>query len=116
MKARWVGAVERAPWALAAVASLGATLLVPSALGLLAPPEWLDAAVALGDRRLALALLSLFAFGTAVFRLSFHRRRSAEDDLDADLGRSASAQANGGGAGHSAREAIVPGEARSYLR
>src|SRR5207245_8540791 len=61
MKARWLDAGDRAPWALAAIASLGATLLVPSALALLAPPEWLDAALALGDRRLALALLALFA-------------------------------------------------------
>jgi hypothetical protein len=116
MKARWLDAVERAPWALAAIASLGATLLVPSALALLAPPEWLDAAVALGDRRLALALLALFAIGTAAFRLSFHRRHSAEDDLDADLGRSASVEANGAGPRRAAREALAPGEARSYLR
>src|SRR3954467_9862535 len=93
MKARWVEAVERAPWALAGIASLGATFLVSSALALLAPPEWLDAAVALGDRRLALALLALFAIGIAAFRLSFHRRRSAEDDLDDDLERSASVEA-----------------------
>src|SRR5207248_4690549 len=88
MKPRWLDAMERTPWALAAIASLGATLLVPSTLALLAPPEWLDAAVALGDRRLALALLALFAICTSVFRLSFHRRRSAEEDLDKDLGRS----------------------------
>jgi len=116
MKARWLDAVERAPWALAAIASLGATLLVPGALALLAPPEWLDAAVALGDRRLALALLASFAAGTAAFRLSFHRRRSAEDDLDADLGRGAPVEANGAGRTRAAREALAPGEARSYLR
>lgn len=116
MRAPWLGAAERAPWTLAAIASMGATLLVSGALALLAPPEWLDAAVALGDRRLALALLALFAIGTAAFRLSFHRRRSAEDDLDADLGRTGSVEANGAGPRRSAREALAPGEARSYLR
>jgi len=114
MKARWLDAGDRAPWALAAIASLGATLLVPSALALLAPPEWLDAAVALGDRRLALALLALFAIGTAAFRLCFHRRHSAEDDLD--TGPSAPVEVNGARAGRAGGEVLAPGEARSYLR
>ena len=116
MKARWLVTVEKTPWALAAVAALGATLLVPSALALLAPPELLDAAVALGDRRLALALLALFAISIAVFRLSFRRRRSAEEDLDVDAGRSASAEVNGAGARHPAEEAVASGEVRTYLR
>ena len=116
MKARWLEAGERAPWALAAVASLGATLLVPGALALFAPPEWLDAAVVLGDRRLALALLALFVTGTAAFRLCFHRRRSAEDDLDTGLGPSASVEANRAGARRAGGEALAAGEARSYLR
>ena len=78
MKARWLETMERRPWALAAIAALGATLLVPSAFALLAPPELLDAAVALGDRRLALAVLALFAICTSGFRLSFQRRQSEE--------------------------------------
>jgi hypothetical protein len=116
MKARWLAAVERTPWALAVIAGLGATLLVPSALALLAPPELLDAAVALGDRRLALALLALFAISMSVFRLSFRRRHSAEEDLDADVGRSASVEVNGAGARRVGREDLAPGEVRSYLR
>jgi hypothetical protein len=114
MKARWLAAVERRPWALAVIASLGATLLVPSALALLLPPESLDAAVALGDRRLTLALLALFAVFTSLFRLSFRRRHSAEEDLDTDAGRGASAGMNG--AGTRGPEHLAPGEARSYLR
>jgi hypothetical protein len=115
MKARWLAAVEKMPWALAVVASLGATLLVPSALALLAPPQLLDGAVALGDRQLALALLALFTFCTCVFRLAFRRLRSAEEDLDADVGRSAPVEVNTAGARRVEHD-LAPGEVRSYLR
>jgi len=116
MKARWLDTIERRPWALAAIGSLGTTLLVPSAFALLAPPELLDAAVTLGDRRLALAVLALFAICTSMFRLLFHRRHSAEEELDADVGRGARVEMNGAGAAHAGREAFAPEEARSYLR
>jgi len=116
MKTRWLAAVERTPWALAVVAALGVTLLVPSALALLAPPELLDAAMDLGDRRLALLLVALFAISTSAFRLSLRRRHSAEEDLDADVGRSASVEVNGAGARRAGREGLAPGEVRSYLR
>jgi hypothetical protein len=116
MKARWLAAAEKRPWALAAIAALGATLLVPSAFALLAPPELLDAAVALGDRRLALALLALFAISISVFRLSFRRRHSAEEEVDGEVGRGAPVEMNGAGARRAGGEALAPGEVRSYLR
>jgi hypothetical protein len=61
---------ERRPWLLALLVACGVTLLVPSALALLVPPELLDAAVALGDRRLWMALGVLFALTAALARLS----------------------------------------------
>jgi hypothetical protein len=116
MKAGWLVAAEKRPWTLAVIAALGATLLVPSSLALLGPPELLDAAVALGDRRLALALLALFAIFTSVLRLSFRRRRSAEEEVDAGVGRSAPADVTGAGARHPGGEGLAPGGLRSYLR
>ena len=41
--------LEDRPWALAVIGAAGTTLLVPSALSLLAPPEVLDALILLGD-------------------------------------------------------------------
>ena len=76
--------LERRPWALAAIAAAGITLLLPSAFALLAPPELLDAAVALGDRRLALALAALFLVSGGLVRLLLVRRRSQEEDLERD--------------------------------
>jgi hypothetical protein len=70
--------LERAPWVLACLAALGATLLVPSALALLAPPDLLDALWALGDRRLALLLLGLFVCSAALARRFLRRARSDE--------------------------------------
>jgi len=51
-----------------------------------------------------------------MFRLLFHRRHSAEEELDADVGRGARVEMNGAGAAHAGREAFAPEEARSYLR
>lgn len=65
-----LAALERRPWLLALVAACGVTLLVPSALALLLPPELLDAAVALGDQRLWVGLGALFALTAALARLS----------------------------------------------
>jgi hypothetical protein len=76
--------LERAPWALALLAALGATLLVPSALALLAPPDLLDALWALGDRRLALLLAGLFVCSGALARRLLRRVESVE--AEADLG------------------------------
>ncbi len=61
---------QRRPWLVALVLACGVTLLVPSALALLVPPELLDAAVALGDQRLWMALGVLFALTAALARLS----------------------------------------------
>ncbi|HKB77975.1 MAG TPA: hypothetical protein VKC58_15340 [Myxococcales bacterium] len=116
MKARWLAAVEKRPWALAVIAGSGTTLLVPSALALLAPPELLDAAVALGDRRLALALVALFAMSICSFRLSFRRRRSAEEQVDAGVRGSAAIEMSGAGARPAGAEVLAAGEVRSYLR
>ena len=68
-------AMERRPWLLALLAAAGVTLLVPSALALLGPPELLDAAVALGDVRLGFGLFALFALSALLARLLFRRRR-----------------------------------------
>jgi len=116
MKARWLVALERRPWVPAIIASLGTTLLVLSALALLAPPEFLDAAVALGDRQLALILLALFAIAASVFRISFRRRPSAEEEVDEGLGRAAPAGANGAGSAHPGAENLAPAEPRTHLR
>jgi hypothetical protein len=65
-----LASLERRPWVLALVTACGVTLLVPSALALLLPPEVLDAAVELGDRRLWIALAALFALTAALARLA----------------------------------------------
>ena len=111
MKARWLVAMEKKPWALAVVASFGTTLLVASAFALLAPPDLLDAAVALGDRRLALAVAGLFATSASTFRIAFRRRPSAEEDVDADPARGAVAATSR----RRGEDAVAPG-LRSYLR
>lgn len=98
MKPGWLVAVEKKPWALALVASLGTTLLVASAFALLAPPDLLDAAVGAGDRRLSLALVGLFAMSASTFRIAFRRRRSPEEDVDTDLGRTLPIDAAGAAA------------------
>jgi hypothetical protein len=77
-------ALHLRPWAVAVIAALGTTLLVPSALALLVPPELLDLAVALGDTRLALSLGALFAVSACVARLLLRRQRLPEEDLDDD--------------------------------
>lgn len=74
--------LERRPWILAAIAGLGVTLLVPSALALYGPPELLDAAIALGDARLGFGLAALYLASVAVLRVALRRRRLPEEALD----------------------------------
>jgi len=74
--------LERRPWTLAAIAGLGVTLLVPSALALYGPPELLDAAIALGDARLGFGLVALFFLSLGVLRIALRRRRLPEEALD----------------------------------
>jgi hypothetical protein len=74
--------LERRPWTLAAIAGLGLTLLLPSAIALYGPPELLDAAIALGDVRLAAGLAALFFTSLAVFRVALRRRRLPEEAVD----------------------------------
>lgn len=74
--------LERRPWTLATIAGIGVTLLVPSALALYGPPELLDAAIALGDLRLALGLAAFFVASVAVLRVGLRRRRLPEEALD----------------------------------
>jgi len=80
--AKRLALLERRPWTLALIGAAGLTLLVPSALALYGPPELLDAGIALGDARLALGLLGLFAISAGVLRLLLRRRRLAEERID----------------------------------
>jgi hypothetical protein len=100
--------LERRPWTLAAIAGLGLTLLVPSAVALYGPPELLDAAIALGDVRLAFGLAALLAISIAVLRVALRRRRLPEEAVDDDSVA----------APPPAREppAIPAGAARAHLR
>ena len=74
--------LERSPWVLAVIAALGATLIVPSALALFGPPEWLEAAAALGDARLGFALAALFVVSACALRFVLRRRRLREEAID----------------------------------
>lgn len=69
------------PWTVALIAALGAALLVPSAFALFAPPEMLEAAVALGDRRLWLLVGGVFAATALLTRLALSRRSAHEEDV-----------------------------------
>ena len=73
-------ALERRPWLFALIVACGVTLLVPSALALLLPPELLDAAVALGDQRLWIALGVLFALTASLTRLSMRRPGRGDEE------------------------------------
>jgi hypothetical protein len=75
-----LAALDRQPWLLALVVACGVTLLVPSALALLLPPELLDAAVALGDRSLWIALGALFALTASVARLSVRKPGRGDEE------------------------------------
>jgi len=72
---------ERRPWTMALVAASGLTLLLPSGFALLAPPELLDAAVALGDKRLGLCVGGIFVVSAAIARLFMIHRRTPEERL-----------------------------------
>ncbi len=69
------------PWTVALIAAAGATLLVPSAFALFAPPEMLEAAAALGDRLLWLLVGGLFAATALLARLALARRSAHEEDV-----------------------------------
>jgi len=101
--------VERRPWTLAAVAALGLTLLVPSALALYGPPEWLDSAVAFGNARLGLGLAALFAVSWGVLRIAMRRRRLREEEVDEEPPPERMARRD-------PHEAIANGAARAHLR
>jgi hypothetical protein len=79
---RLLAAMDRRPWALAALASAGATLLLCGALPLAASAETLDALIELGDTRLGLCVAGAFALGVPAFRLLLWRRRLPEEELD----------------------------------
>jgi hypothetical protein len=113
MKAQWLVSIEKKPWALALIASLGTTLLLSSAAALVGPPELLDAAIALGDRRLALGLAGLFVLFLPMFRIAFARRRSAEEDVDATLPARSRAAAKGDPA---RRDGALSPALRTHLR
>ncbi len=68
-------------WAIALLAGSGVTLLVPSAISLVAPPSVLDAAAREGDLKLWGALAALFAVSTLVARVALVRRRTQEDEV-----------------------------------
>ncbi|MCA1826628.1 MAG: hypothetical protein ABR567_01915 [Myxococcales bacterium] len=69
------------PWIIALIAAAGATLFAASAFALYAPPEMLDTAVEMGDRRLWLALAGFFAIAAIAARIALIRRRSAEEEV-----------------------------------
>lgn len=75
--------LDRRPWLVALLGGAGFTLLVPSATALLAPPELLDLAVALGDRRLAAALGAFFVVATLLVRLTVRGPGRGDEDPDA---------------------------------
>ena len=114
MKGHRLAALEKRPWTVAVVAAAGLTLLLPSGAALLAPPDLLDAAVALGEWRLKLSLLALFAISACLARLALRRRRRAEEELDDGAG--AAAEGNHRSAPLVEREDLAAGQARGYLR
>jgi hypothetical protein len=69
------------PWIVALIAAAGATLLAASAFALYAPPEMLDTAVQMGDRRLWLTLFGVFGICAIAARIALIRRRSSEDQV-----------------------------------
>ena len=68
-------------WILALAAAAGATLLVASAFALYAPPQLLDTAVEMGDRRLWLMLSGFFAIAAIAARVALIRRRTPEEQV-----------------------------------
>ena len=74
--------LARYPWSVALIAAAGVTLLVPSAFALFAPGDWLDAAVALGDRTLEATLAALFAGSAGLARLLLLRRRDPAESVE----------------------------------
>jgi len=116
MMGRRLARLERRPWTLAIIAASGITLLLPSAAALLLPPDLLDRAVALGEWRLELSLLGLFAISACLGRLVLRRRPRAEEDLEDDAGAGPLANGNHRPAPLVEREDLAAGQARGYLR
>ena|SRR5437867_53354 len=116
MKRLRLATLERRPWMLAVIAAAGITLLLPSAAALLLPPDLLDRAVALGERRLELSLLGLFAISACLGRLVLRRRARAEEELDDDVRAGLPAAGNHRPAPLVEREDVAAGQARGYLR
>jgi hypothetical protein len=75
--------LENRPWILALIGAAGVTMLIPSALSLLAPPEVLDGIILLGDLRILLSLAGLFAGSACLLRVILRRRPLPEEELDA---------------------------------
>ncbi len=80
---RALAALENRPWVASVLAAAGVTTFAGGAFALIAPADVLDAAVALGDRRLWSAVGALFVFAAAAARLALLRRRSQEDEVAA---------------------------------
>jgi len=95
--------LERSPWTLAVIAAGGITLLLPSAIALFGPPQWLDAAVALGDTGLALGLAGLFVVSAGVLRVALRRRRLPEEAIDEEPANAAPSQDARDVSAHAAR-------------
>lgn len=79
---RFLAAMDRRPWTLAALAALGATLLLCGALPLWASPDLLDLLIAQGDARLALGLGLVFAGSLLLFRVLLRHRPLPEEQVD----------------------------------
>jgi len=108
--------LERRPWTLAVIAAAGITLLLPSGAALLLPPDLLDRAVALGDWRLELSLLGLFAISACLARLALRRRARAEEELEDAVSAGPPAVGSHRPAPLVEREDLAAGPARGYLR
>jgi len=74
--------MDRRPWALAALAALGGTLLLCGLLPLAASPELIELLIAQGDTRLALGLALVFAGALLIFRVLLRHRPLPEEQVD----------------------------------
>ena len=79
---RLLATMDRRPWTLAALAALGATLLLCGALPLAASPELIDLLIAQGDARLALGVAGIFAGALLLFRVLLRHRPLPEEQID----------------------------------
>lgn len=79
---RTLRALDRRPWLGALLAALGITSLLASGFALFAPPELLDEAWLLGDRKLLLLLGGLFLLSLCAARLSWRTPKAIEIEDD----------------------------------